>query len=447
MIKSLRGRLFFGLTAIIVFTGTIGSGLAYKWAYSEAIEMQDSVLMQIGTFAMTAPLGKSQSVRGVDSDSEIAIVELGSAATGDPDDRRFWELQDGLQNEIYAGEQVRVLVRTRSDGSRFAIIQQTEIRSELAGNMALRTLVPIGALVPCLMLVTALVISRSFVPMIHLADELNARRGDDLQHIAASGAPSELHPFLTAIDGLMARMATMMDRQRRFIADAAHELRTPITALGLQAENIDLADIPERARDRVVSLKNGMTRTKRLLEQLLTLARQDEQQTITLEIVSLDAMTKGIVADFLPNAAARDIDLGFRLAEQVSIKAEPFSLMLAVRNLVENALKFTPNGGTIDVDVTQEGENAILRIEDNGPGVPAEDLPRLFEPFFRGNQPAGEGSGLGLSIAKRVIDHLQGSIKVENVSGTGRSGLKVTVAIPHSPAQGPARIDDTFKRA
>ena len=432
MIKSLRGRLFFGLTAVIILTGAIGGGLAYNWAYSEAIEMQDSVLMQIGTFAKTTSLGQSQFVHGVDADAEIAIVELGSAPQGTSDDRRFWVSKDGLRNEVYGGQPVRVLLCTRADNSRFAVTQRTEIRSELAGSMALRTLLPIGALVPCLMLMTGFVITRSFTPMIHLADELNARRGDDLKQIVISGAPSELHPFLASIDGLMARMGAMMDRQRRFITDAAHELRTPITALSLQAENLDLVDIPDGARNRVAALKSGTARTKRLLEQLLTLARQDAQQADIPEIVALDVVAKGVVADFLPDAAARDIDLGFEHAQEVSVKAEPLSLLSAVRNLVENAVKFTPNGGRIDVDVVVEGNTAVLRVADSGPGVPTEELPRLFEPFFRGRQPAGGGSGLGLSIVKRVIDHLQGSITVENVSGAGRSGLTVTVRIPHS---------------
>ena len=275
MLTSLRGRLFAGLTAIIVVTGAIGGTFAYMWAYSEAIEMQDSVLIQIGTFALNSSIRQSQPVNGVDAESEVAIVELGGTPRGSAEDRRLWGLRDGLHNDVYQGRQVRVLLRTRPDGSRFAVTQRTDIRTEIAGDMAVRTLLPIAALVPCLMLVTAFVIARSFRPMLRLADDLDARKADDVGELAAAGAPSELQPFLASINGQLGRMRAMMDRQRRFIADAAHELRTPITALSLQVENLNPIEMPPAARDRLVALKSGMRRTKHLLEQLLAVARED----------------------------------------------------------------------------------------------------------------------------------------------------------------------------
>jgi two-component system, OmpR family, sensor kinase len=430
MLKSLRARLFVGLTAIIVLTGAIGGTFAYFWAYSEAIEMQDSVLIQIGTFALNASVRESQPVNGVDAEADIAVIELGAVPRGPADDRKLWALQDGLHNAAYKGQHVRLLLRTRADGSRFAVTQRTAIRTEIAGDMALRTLLPIAALVPCLLLVTALVIANSFRPMVRLADELDARRADDIHELKATGMPSELHPFLVSINRLLDRVRGMMDQQRQFIADAAHELRTPITALSLQAENLDPLEMPAQARERLDVLKNGMRRTKRLLEQLLALARQDATQDTARETVFLDKIAKEVVADLLPEAAARDIDLGFRIAETVSVRGETLSLASAVRNLVENAIKFTPDHGSVDVGVYREGEMAVLQIEDTGPGISPEDLDRVFEPFFRGRRPTSEGSGLGLSIAKRIIDRCGGSIELENVGGAGRSGLRATVKLP-----------------
>ena len=430
MLKSLRARLFVGLTAIIVLTGVIGGTFAYLWAYSEAIEMQDSVLIQIGTFALNASVRESQPVNGVDAEAEVAVIELGTAPRGSADDRKFWTLPDGLHNGTYKGQPIRLMLRTRADGSRFAVTQRTEIRTEIAGDMALRTLLPIVALVPCLLLVTALVIASSFRPMVRLAHDLDARRGDDIHELKARGMPSELHPFLVSINGLLDRMRGMMEQQRRFIADAAHELRTPITALSLQAENLDLREMPPQARERLNALKSGMRRTKHLLEQLLALARQDAVQATVWETVSLDEIAKEVVADLLPEAAARNIDLGFRIAEAVSVSGDPVSLGSAVRNLVENAVKFTPDGGSVDLGVYREGEIAVLQIEDSGPGIPPSDLDRIFEPFFRGERPTGEGSGLGLSIVKRIIDGCGGSIAFENVNGTGRTGLRATIKMP-----------------
>jgi two-component system OmpR family sensor kinase len=342
MISSLRGRLFAGFTAIIILTGAVGGTLAHKWAYGEAIEVQDSVLVQVGEFVRNATVRQSQPVNGVDRDSEVAVVELGNAPRGPAEERKLWALQDGLHNDVYQGQPVRALLGTRPDGSRFAVTQSTEIRSELAGNMALRTLLPIAALVPCLMLVTGIVIAGSLRPMLRLAQNLDVRKADDVGQLPLPGAPSELRPFLVSINGLLGRLQAMLDQQRRFIADAAHELRTPITALSVQAENLDLVEMPSAARHRLEALKSGMRRTKHLLEQLLALAHQDAASPAVGQTVYLDQLAKGVVGDFLPEAAARNVDLGFAVAEAVTVEAQPQLLTSAIRNLVQNALKFTP---------------------------------------------------------------------------------------------------------
>jgi two-component system OmpR family sensor kinase len=341
-----------------------------------------------------------------------------------------------LHNDSYQGQAIRVLLRTRPDGSRLAVTQSDEIRSELAGNMAIRSLLPIAALVPCLMLVIAILIARSLGPMVRLADELDTRQADDMRPLAAKGAPSELQPFLASINGLLARVHAMVDQQRRFIADAAHELRTPITALSLQAENLDSVEIAPAARERVNALRHGMRRTRQLLEQLLVLARQESGPPDKPERIFLDRMAKGVVADLLADAAAKNIDLGFTVAEEVEVNGNSFALTAAIRNVVENAIKFSGDGGTVDLGVRREGAMAVVQIEDSGPGIPPSDIDRIFEPFFRGNQPTGEGSGLGLSIAKRAIDRVGGVIEVENIIGRGQPGLRVTIKLQAAQAEG-----------
>lgn len=436
MIQSLRARLFIGLTAIVILTGAIGATLAYLWAYNEAIEIQDSVLIQVGSFALGAPLKETSVVKGVDTDSEVAVVELGNAPRGPADMRRLWGLQDGLHNVDYQGQAVRVLLRTRPDGSRLAVTQSNEIRTELAGNMAIRTLLPIAALVPCLMLVIAILIARSLGPMVRLANELDTRQPDDMRPLAVKEAPSELQPFLASINGLLARVHAMLDQQRRFIADAAHELRTPITALSLQAENLDSVGVAPAARERVNALKHGMRRTRQLLEQLLLLARQESGPPDKLERVFLYRLAKDVVADLSADAAAKNIDLGFTAAEEVEVSGNSFALTAAIRNVVENAVKFSGDGGTVDLGVSREGAVAVVQVEDSGPGIPQSDIDRIFEPFFRGNQPAGEGSGLGLSIAKRAIEQAGGVIEIENITGRGRPGLRVTIKLQAVQAVG-----------
>jgi two-component system, OmpR family, sensor kinase len=432
MIRSLRARLFVGLTTIIILTGAIGGMLVYIWAFDEAMEIQDSVLIQLASVAQNGSFSGGQPLQGVEEDTEVWLVELGQTPRGSADDRQLFGLQDGLQIAMRKGQPIRVLLRTRSDGSRYAVAQPTAVRDETARDVAFRTLLPIAALIPCLMLVTALVIAHSLRPIIRLAGELDARRADDLMPLSLSCTPSELHPFIASINGLLTRMQLMMDQQRRFVADAAHELRTPITALSLQAENLDPVELPVPARERLTALKQGTHRIKHLLEQLLSLARQEAilSGPADMPLTGLDRVAKEVVADRMPQASDLGIDLGFELVEPLTVRSEPVMLATMIRNLLDNAIRFTPNGGRIDLGIYRHDGVAILQIEDTGPGVASSDVDRIFEPFFRGDRPKGEGTGLGLSIVKRIVDGLGGAIQHENIAGAGRSGLRVVVRLP-----------------
>ena len=430
MTSSLRARLFVGLTAVILLAGCVGGVFSYRWAFDEAIEMQDSVLIQVGSLVQSGSVKSDQTLRGVDAEAEVDVVELGTAPRGGTEERQLWSLQDGLHVASLTSRSMRVLLRTRPDGSRFAVLQPTDVRDDIAGNMALRTLLPIAALTPCLLLVTALVIARSLRPMVRLASDLDSRRVDDMTPLALEATPSELQPFIASINGLLRRVKSMMDQQRRFVADAAHELRTPITALGLQAENLDPVDLPELARERLAALKEGMSRTKHLLEQLLALARQEAAPSSEAGVVPLDRTVKDVVADVLPEASRKGIDLGFELIEPIATLGEAVMIATMVRNLIDNAVRFTPHGGRVDIGVYREGSEAVLQIEDSGPGIPPGDIDRIFEPFFRGSQPTEDGTGLGLSIVKRIVDRLGGSIALENMPGPALTGLRATVRLP-----------------
>ncbi|WP_044539056.1 ATP-binding protein [Bradyrhizobium sp. LTSP885] len=432
MIRSLRGRLFLGLTAIIILTGATGGLLVYRWAFREAAELQDSVLIQLASLAQNGSFSSGRPLLGVEEDTDVWLIELGATPRGPADDRQLFGLKDGLQVVMRKGQPIRLLLRTRPDGSRFAVAQPTAVRDDTAREMAFRTLLPISALIPCLMLVTAIVVAHSLRPMVRLAGNLDARRADDLTPLPQAGTPSELHPFIHSINGLLVRVGLLVDQQRRFVADAAHELRTPITALSLQAENLGSVDLPEEARGRVAALKQGMQRTKHLLEQLLALARYEAApaERGEMPLIALDSAVKQVVADLLPQALDRGIDLGFQLVEPHMVRGEPVMLATMVRNLLDNALRLTPRAGRIDIGIYRQDEAAILQIEDTGPGIASPDLERIFEPFFRGSSPEGDGSGLGLSIVKRVVEGLAGEIALENITGSDRSGLRVTVRLP-----------------
>lgn len=431
MTHSLRGRLFVGLMLMIVATGVGGGTFAFRWSFDEAIEMQDSILTQVGALALSTRFQTDMPVSSsVDAEARVVIEELGNSASGTPDARALWALPDGLHIASRGREPWRILLRTRPDGSRIAVGQPTAIRDEIARDSAVHTILPFAALIPCLMLVVAVVIGQSLQPMVRLAGHLDTRRADDLDRLPLEGTPSELHPFIASINRLLDRIQAMMDQQQRFVADAAHELRTPITALSLQAENLGQVDLPEEGRLRLAVLKDGTRRTKHLLDQLLALARYDATRPPDIGDTALDRCAKDVVADMLPDAASRGIDLGFTVVESVSTRGEPIMIAAVIRNLIDNALRFTPREGRIDVGVCHRGKEAILQVEDTGPGIAPGDLDHIFEPFFRGSRPAGDGTGLGLSIVKRIVDRLGGSVALENVSGAGSSGLRATVRLP-----------------
>ena len=437
MTNSLRGRLFIGLTAMLVLTAAIGGLFAYNWAFDEAIEIQDSALIQIASLARYGSFNANRPIPEIEEDAQLRLLELGKTPHGTPDERALFVLKDGLHTASWKGQPIRVLLQTRPDGSRYAAAQPTSVRDDTAADMAVRTLLPIAVLIPCLLIVSALIIAHSLRPLVRLAGNLDARRADDLTPLPQTGAPAELHPFITSINALLERIRLLMDQQRRFVADAAHELRTPVAALSLQAENLEAIKLPAKARERIAALREGIHRTRHLLEQLLAVARYEARLSPDeMQPVALDEVAKRVAADLVPQADDCGIDFGFELFEPVAVRGEALMLATLIRNLLDNALRHTPRGGRIDVGVYQQEETAVLQIEDTGPGIEPADLDRIFEPFFRGSRPRGEGTGLGLSIVKRILDRMGGTIALENITSAGGTGLRATVRLPIA-ASGP----------
>jgi two-component system OmpR family sensor kinase len=421
-VTSLRDRLLVGIGAFVLATGLAAGGVAFKWSFDEAIELQDSMLVQIRALVAARGVQPPAPVaEAVDAEARIVIEELGDAGR---------TLPDGLQTVARDGEDWRLVVHARADGSRVAVGQPTAIRNEFATSSALHTVLPLALLIPCLTLLVAIVINRTLRPVQRLADRLDAERSDDFAKLPLDGMPAELQPFIASINRLLERVGAMVDQNRRFIADAAHELRTPITALGIQAENLERIDLPPDSRARLDVLTQGVRRIAHLLEQLLDHARYDAGATTDTPVTAFDQVARKSLADLLPIASARGVDLGFGRLEAVFVRGDVTALAVMLRNLLDNALRHTPAGGRVDLYLYGEDKNAVVRIEDTGPGIVPADLERVFEPFFRGSRPTDEGTGLGLSIVRRIVDGLGGTITIENIAAPERSGLRVVVTLP-----------------
>jgi len=435
LIASLRGRLFVGLTVFTIGTALIAGYMAFRWAFDEAIELQDATLLQVGSLVAKSYLHIELPSEGnVDGAPKLLIEELKEPTPGDQRDSSHSslpsDLRDGLQTTTWRGQQWRILVRTRDDGSRVAICQPTSNRDEVAQDSALRAIIPLGILIPCLMFLIAIVVDRSLRPLLMLANTLDTKQSDHLEKLSVEGIPTEIVPFVASINRLLDRLGTMFDKQRRFIASAAHELRTPLAVLIVQADNLERTSLSEDGHSRLQALKTGIRRSAHLLEQLLALAKYDSVASNDSLPTEFGRVVKGVVADLLPMARDKSIDLGFVRAETVSVCVEPVELAVLTRNLIDNALRHTPKGGHVDVSLFSEDGLAVLQIDDTGPGIPNADLDRLLEPFVRGNLPQGEGSGLGLSIVRNIVERCNGSISFNSALRSESSGLQVRVSIP-----------------
>ena len=280
------------------------------------------------------------------------------------------------------------------------------------------------ALVP---LLSAWVVRRALRPVRRLADEVDARDAASLQQLDLAQVPLELRPFLNSINGLLERLAEAVERERRFVADAAHELRTPVAALGVQAENLAHGALDDDARQRLHALRQGLERARSVVEQLLGLARAQSAAQPQLQPLRPLALLRQVVEDLMPLADARRIDLGLAEVDELEVRSDPTLLYIFVRNAVDNAIRYTPVGGRVDLALRRTPDGgAEIDVADNGPGIAPELLERAFEPFERLGH-AGGGSGLGLPIMRSVAHKLGAALEL--LPGAPR-GLRVRLRLP-----------------
>jgi two-component system OmpR family sensor kinase len=276
-----------------------------------------------------------------------------------------------------------------------------------------------------LLVVVGDIIRRMFAPLRALAADVDARADDDLGAIEDGSLPAEIGPLVRAMNRLLGRVDLAMTAQRRFIADAAHELRTPLTALMLQAERLDAADMPGEARDRVAALRDGLGRGNALLEQLLALARIQQATVGDAPATPVDPVLRSVVATLMPLADRRSIDLGIVGDAGVAVPISGLDLSMLLRNLIDNAVRYTQPGGSVDVRVGSANGQSTIEVRDDGPGIPAAERAIVFEPFHRLAGDA-EGSGLGLAIVKAIADRYRAEVAVADAG----PGTRITITFP-----------------
>lgn len=422
MNMSLRRKLSCWIAVVTIVTGVAAGALSFYLSFREARRLQDDQLLQtallIDQFDNVVKQWGKIGGRG-NHNARFVVTIMGGTdrASGQagvaPLLRVPSSLTEGLHTVDVDGVGWRVYVRTLSGGQRIAVGQRTAIRDERALDGGEYTLIPILLLVPTLMLLTTWIIGRTLAPVTTLAGQLDQRDDTNLAPLPVDGVPSEIVPFVTSLNALMGRFATSMEQQRRFIADAAHELRSPLTALTLQAANLGQAPLTVEGEQRVAALQAGLGRTRTLLEQLLTLARA-QISAGTAEEVDVSRLVRRVMEDVMPMAAAKGIDLGCGRLESVRLTAADADLTILARNALDNAIRHTPANGVVDVSLFRDGEQVVFQVEDSGPGIPSGEEERVFEPFYRATGNDGSGSGLGLAIVRGIAERLGGRATLTN---------------------------------
>ena len=315
--------------------------------------------------------------------------------------------------------------------------QALKVREARAARLALRTLAPFAVLIPGLALLIWWIVGRSLRPLEDITRSVRERSPATLDPIPVPALPDEIQPLVDALNDLLARLGAALQHERSFIADAAHELRTPLTALSLQLQALQGASGDEQRAHAREQLAAGVARATRLVEQLLALARHEGRAQGERGDVALDALAREVVTEIVPFADAKHVDLGVATAEPAVVTGDGDALRVMLRNLVDNAVRYSPQGGRVDVSVTQEGGArrgpAVVEIADLGPGIPAEERERVFDRFYRLPGTAPSGSGIGLAIVRSIAD--QHGARVELRSADGATGLRVRVTFPP-----PARV-------
>ena len=420
---SIRFRLSLWLSLAILVVSVIAGAFSFIGAYDEAHETQDDVLRQVASLLRHQRTVLVDTVGTADADpqarlfvqylSETATRRNPASALPLPS-----SLADGLHTVALPQGSYRVLAASLPDGVRIAVAQETAARDELAKDSAMRTVVPLLVLVPILR------------PVARLAAEVEGRGDGQLHALPEQGLPTEIRPFVIAINRMLGRVSEVLEAQRRFIADAAHELRSPMTAMSLQAERLEGTALPAEARERLGALRRGIDRGRGLLEQLLAYARVQSVEPMGSARCEVRVVVRRVLEDLMPLAEEKNIDIGIEGDEDAVVAISDPDLGTVLQNLIENAIRYTPAAGRVDIAVQHAGAVATVVVSDSGPGIAPGERERVLQAFYRTLGSDQPGSGLGLAIVKTIVDRNRAQLCLDDTDGKTKSGLRATLSIP-----------------
>ena len=427
---SLRRRLLASVMTAIVLAALFQAASAYRGALAQADAMFDYHLQQMAYALRGGPPLAVPLLEGVDNNGVDYVIQIWGADGSQLFQSNRLALPAravlGFSDVTQNGARYRVY-SVQTEAQTIQIAQDMDGRESRARSLAARAMVPMALIAPLLMLILWWVIRRSLAPLERTRQQIAVRAVNDLSRLPDNELPDEVRPLVQEINLLFDRLNTAFDAQKALVANAAHELRSPLTALKLQAHAL-MRTGDEAARTLAATrLNQGIERAIRLMNQLLTLARQEARGTagLAMQRLNLQDVVQQAVADLLPQAQERPIDLGVVPSSPAWVLGDADALLILLRNLLENAIKYTPPNGQIDVSIFTEGNATGLSVEDSGPGIEEADRQRVFDRFVRSTQANASGSGLGLAIAQAIAKSHQATLSLDRSTRLG--GLKVVL--------------------
>lgn len=432
--SSIRRNLLVALLSAFALVIAVGAAATYLRARSEANEMFDYHLRQLALSLRdqafrNAPAPELQPGEE-DYDFVIQVWDADGVRLflSHPHHSLPGQVQLGFSTTETPAGAWRVFA-TQQRGLTIQVSQPTRVRDHLAATAALRILIPFLLLLPISAVLIWWLVGAGLRPLGRLAHAVSARSPGALEALPEERVPDEVKPLVHALNDLLLRLGHAFATQRAFIADAAHELRTPLTALQLQVQLTERARSEAERTQALADLRHGLLRASHVVQQLLTLARQEPGTSErAFAPVNLDELARLAVAEQLPLAEARNIDLGIGHGDANAIvEGDADALRSLFSNLLDNAIRYTPSGGRVDVDVHRAADSVWLRVCDTGPGIPPDERKRVFDRFYRSEGTSEPGSGLGLAIVKTIADRHRARVALD---GSAEGGLVVRVVFP-----------------
>ena len=428
MNASIRRRLLLWLSPALLMTGFAFAALTWFNAHEEIDELFDKVLRETAYAQLNNPYSPgaapAPATRNPDNDIDLITqvwdrggqlryrshpFPLLPAGTG-----------EGWSNVDWQGSSWRVFGLRSSEGL-IQVAQAHNERRETANEIALRLLAPVLILLPGLAGLVWFGLGRGLHPLQLVVEAVQARTPEALGPIPDEGLPCEVATLARALNDLLFRLNETLAAQRQFTADAAHELRTPLAALSLQAQVAERCVDPDRKAAALAKLRQGIARASHLVQQLLTLARLDpEAGQRPFAPVRLDSLARAVMADQASLASNRGINLGVEALEPAIVPGDEAALRIMLANLLDNAIRYSPAGGRVNIGVRMDGDEVWLEVRDDGPGIPPAERRRVFDRFYRIPGVVEPGSGLGLAIVRRIAERHDAIVQLaEGESGRG----------------------------